>query len=53
MVDAIEAFGYVGIQYPFGFLVDENIDRANRIPRGASRSKALAVGLKTGFPLGV
>jgi hypothetical protein len=51
MVDAIEAFGYVGIQYPFGFLVDENIDRPNRIPCGASWSKAIAVGFKAGFPL--
>ena len=53
MVDAVEAFGYVGSQYPFDFLVDENIDRTNCSPRGASRSKTIAVGFKTGFPFGL
>src|SRR5262245_26600315 len=48
----IEAFGYVGIQYPFGFLVDEDIDCANRSPRGASWSKTIAVRLQAGFPFG-
>ena len=32
MVHAIEAFRYVGIQHPFRFLIDEDIDSANRIP---------------------
>lgn len=51
MVDAVKAFGDVGVQHPFGFLVDADIDGSNRIPRGASRSKAIAVRLKAGFPL--
>ena len=52
VVDTIKAFGYVGIQDPFGFLVDADIDGSDRIPGGASRSKAVAVGFKARFPLG-
>ena len=32
MVDAIEAFGNVGIQHPCGFLVDLDIDGIDRVP---------------------
>jgi hypothetical protein len=32
MVNALEAFGDVGIQDPFGFLVDENMERPGRKP---------------------
>jgi hypothetical protein len=52
MVDAVDAVGDVGIQPPVGLLVDEDIDGSQRLPRGASRSTAIAVRLKAGFPVG-
>jgi hypothetical protein len=51
MVDAVEAFGNVSVEHPFGFRVDADIERANRIPGGASRSKALTGRLKAGLPV--
>lgn len=53
VVDALEACGAVGLQDPFGFLVAENLERTNCLPRGASRSTAIAGGLKPGFPFGL
>lgn len=53
VVNAVEAFGYISIQHPFGLLVDAHIDCSNRIPGRASWSKSVAVGFKTRFPLGL
>jgi hypothetical protein len=50
VVDAIEACGDVRIQHPCRFLVELDIDRADRIPGATSRATALALGFELRFP---
>lgn len=53
MVDAVEALSYVGIQSPFGFLVDENIDCPHCLPRGERPGrKPSLLGSKRASPSG-
>ena len=52
LVDAGEAWGEVGLQHPVGVRGAEDREGAHRLPRGASRSQASAVGRKAGFPMG-
>jgi hypothetical protein len=52
LVDAVEAFGNVGIEHILGALLDAFKDGHDRIVAGSAWSKSVAVGLELGFPLG-
>jgi hypothetical protein len=52
MVDAVEAFGDIGIQHIFGLFTDRDEDRPARIVHRSSGAEPIAVGREPGLPLG-
>src|SRR5262245_33577717 len=52
MVDAIKAFGNVGVEDIFVLLADCRVDSLDRVPARPTRTEAITVRLEPGFPFG-